>query len=47
MSDVTASIVAGYLKQLRLPGIAQHLPNVAREAEGDGRSYLEFLRALL
>src|SRR5690606_32017122 len=47
MSDVAHAIIAGYLKQLRLPGIAGHLPNVAREAEEDGRSYLEFLRALL
>lgn len=27
--------------------MAQHLPDVAREAEEDGRSYLEFLRVLL
>lgn len=47
MSDVTSAIIAGYLKQLRLPALAQHLPNVAREAEEDGRSYLEFLQALL
>lgn len=36
-----------YLKQLRLPGIAQQFHNIARDAEEDGRSYLEFLRALL
>lgn len=47
MNDVTSAIIAGYLKQLRLPAIAQHQPNVAREAEEDGRSYLEFLQALL
>lgn len=47
MSDVTAGIVAGYLKQLRLPGVAHHLQSVTREAQEDGRGYLEFLRALL
>src|SRR5690554_2969500 len=46
MSDVTSAIITGYLNQLRLPGIAQHLLNVAREAEDDVRSCREFLRAL-
>lgn len=47
MSDVTQGIVKGYLIQLRLPGIAHHLQNTVSDAEDDGRSYLEFLRALL
>lgn len=47
MSEINSAIVAGYLKQLRLPGIAQHLSDVTRQAEEDGRSYLEFLRVLL
>lgn len=47
MSDINVAIIEGYLKQLRLPGIARHLPEVAREAEKDGHGYFEFLRVLL
>lgn len=36
-----------YLKELRLPAFARMLPETLREAEAQGRSFLEVLRVLL
>ncbi len=42
-----AALIATYLRQLRLPAVASHCTQVAREARLAGKSHEEFLLALL
>ncbi len=42
-----AALIATYLRQLRLPAVASHCAQVAREARLAGKSHEEFLLALL
>jgi DNA replication protein DnaC len=42
-----AALLGSYLKQLKLPAIAKHCAQVAREARQAGKSHEEFLLALL
>ena len=44
---VLAALMGTYLKQLKLPAIAKHCAQVAREARLAGKSHEEFLLALL
>lgn len=39
--------LAAYLRTLKLPVVARQYKSVAQEAEAAGRTYLEFLAALL
>src|SRR5690554_3489220 len=47
MSDVAMAAVQAYLKELRLPAFARLLPETLREAESQGRPFLDVLRVLL
>ena len=41
MSDVELAMVQAYLKELRLPAFARLLPETLREAESQGRPFLD------
>jgi len=47
MSTVADVRLAAYLKTLKLPVVSRQYKSVAQEAEAAGRSYVEFLAALL